>query len=141
MRRLPGRLNQTASPHLTRRLKASLKEDRKRGATTAGALVETELDQVKIKEAWSVIRHWFIEVQDWPFPPSREDLQKVTNDRIKLYLKSLSPDSLPILVAPFDIDDIVPEPDKIADAIQGLRNEQSPRPSKVRAEHFKECMQ
>ena len=92
LRRLPGRLNQIVSRHLTRRLKASFIEDRKRRATTAGALVEAELDQGKIKEAWNVIRRWFISVEDRPLPPSREDLQKVTNDRIKLYSKSLPPD-------------------------------------------------
>ena len=43
-----------------------------------------------------------------------------------------------LLVAPFDIDDVVPEPDKIADAICGLKNGKSPGPSRVRAEHLKE---
>ena len=138
MRRLPGRLNQTASRYLTRSLKASLQEDQTLRAATAGALAEAELDQGKIKEAWNVIRRWFISVEDRPLPPSREDLRKVTNDRIKLYSKSLPPDRLPILVAPFDIDDVVPEPDEIADAIKGLRNGKSPGPSKIRAEHLKE---
>ena len=77
-------------------------------------------------------------MQDWILPPSQEDLQKVTNNYIKLYSKSLPPDWLPILVAPFDIDDVVPEPDEIAEAILGLKNGKSPGPSKVRAEHLKE---
>ena len=80
-------------------------------------------------------------MEDQPLLPSREDLTKVTNDRIKLYSKSLPPDRLPILVAPFDIDDVVPEPDKIADAIKGLRNGKSPGPSKIRAEHLKEWVE
>ena len=87
LRSLPKRMNQTASRHLTCRLKVSLNEDRKQQATTVGALVEAEFDQGKIKEAWNAIRHWFIAVQDWPLPPSREDLRKVTNDCIKLYSK------------------------------------------------------
>ena len=82
-----------------------------------------------------------IAVEDQPLPPSREDLIKVTNDRIKLYSKSLPPDRIPILVAPFDIDDVVPEPDEIAEAIQGLKNGKSPRPSKIRAEHLKEWVE
>ena len=60
-------------------------------------------------------------MQDWPLLPSRGDLRKVTNDCIKLYSKSLPPDRLPILVAPFDIDDVVPDSDEIAEAIRGLR--------------------
>ena len=56
-------------------------------------------------------------------------------------MKSLPPDRIPILVAPFDIDDVVPEPDKIADTICGLRNGKSTGPSKVRAEHPKEWVE
>ena len=64
-----------------------------------------------------------------------------TNDCIKLYSKSLPPDRLPILAAPFDIDDVVPESDEIADTIQELKNGKSPGPSNVRAEHLKEWVQ
>ena len=117
MRRLPGRLNQTASRYLTRSLKTSLQEDRKLRAATAGAVAEAELDRGRIKKAWDLIRRWFIKAEDRMLPPSREDLEKVTNNRIELYSKSLPPDRLPILVAPFGIDDVVPEPDKIADSI------------------------
>ena len=80
-------------------------------------------------------------MEDRPLLPLREDLSKVTNDRIKLYSKSLPPDRIPILVAPFDIDDVVPEPDEIAEAIPGLRNGKSPGPSKIRAEHLKEWVE
>ena len=121
----------------------SLKEDRKRRAATAGALAEAELnhDPPHIKEAWNVIRRWFIKVEDRPLPPSREDLRKVTNDRITLCTQSLPPDKIHILVATFDIDDVVLEPDEITDAIRGLRNGKSPGPSKVRAEHLKEWVE
>ena len=59
--RLPGQLNQTASCYLNCSLKSSLKEDRKLRAATAGALAEAELNLGRIKEAWNVIRHWFIQ--------------------------------------------------------------------------------
>ena len=77
-------------------------------------------------------------MENRPLPPSCEDLRKVTNDRIKFYSKSLPPERIPVLVAPFDIDDVVPENNKIADAVRRLRNGKAPGPSKVRAEHFKE---
>ena len=77
-------------------------------------------------------------VENQPLPLSREDLRKVTNDCIKLYSKSLPPDMIPVLVAPFDIDDVVPEPSKIMEAVCRLRNGKAPGPSKVRVEHFKE---
>ena len=46
-----------------------------------------------------------------------------------------------MLVAPFDIDDVVPEPDKIAKAVQGLKNGKAPGPSKVRVEYLKEWVE
>ena len=141
MRKLPGPTNQTEYRRLTRNLKALLQEDRKRRAATAGALAEAELNQGRIREVWNVIRRWFIKAEDQPLPPTREDLRNITNDRITLYSKSLPPDRIPILVAPFDIDDVVSEPDEIADAIRGLRNGKSPGPSKVRAEHLKEWVE
>ena len=140
LRRLPGTLNQTASRYLTRNLKASLKEDRKQRAAAAGALAETKINQGRIREARNGIHRWFIKAEDRPLSPSREDLRKVTNDCIKLYLKA-SPDWLPIIVAPFDIDDAVPEPDEIAKAVCGLKNGKSPGPSKLRAEHLKEWVE
>ena len=111
---LPGPTNHTEYCHLSRSLKASFKEDRKQQAATVDAFAKAELNQGRIREAWDVIRCWFIKAEDRPLPPSREDLRKVTNDRIALYSKSSSPDRIPMLVPSFDIDDVVPEPDKIA---------------------------
>ena len=64
-----------------------------------------------------------------------------TSSHESQYLKSLSPDRIPILVAPFDIDDVVPEPDEIARAVCGLKNGKSPGLSKVRAEQLKEWVE
>ena len=58
-----------------------------------------------------------------------------------LYSKSLPPEWIPILVAPFDIDDVVPEPDEIVRAVQGLKNGKAPVPPKVRAEYLKEWVE
>ena len=141
LRKLPGPTNQAEYRRLTRCLKLSLKEDRKQRAALAGALAEAELNEGNIREAWSIIRRWFVTVTNRPLPPSREDLRKVTNDRIKLYSKALPPDRIPVLVAPFDIDDVVPEPSEIMEAVRRLRNGKAPGPSKVRAEHFKEWVE
>ena len=124
--RIPGWINQTACRYLARSLKASVKEDRKRRAATASALAGAELNQGRITEAWNVIHRWFIKAEDWSLLPSRKDLRKVTNDCIKLYSKALQSDWLPILVAPFDIDDVVLEPDEILQAVCGLKNGKSP---------------
>ena len=55
--------------------------------------------------------------------------------------KPLPPDRVPVLVAPYDIDDVVPEPSEIMEAVCRLRNGKAPGPSKVRVEHFKEWVE
>ena len=72
LRRLPGSTNLTEYRRLIRSLKASLKGDRKQRAATAGALAEAELNQdpPRIKQAWNIIRRWFIATEDRPLPPS-----------------------------------------------------------------------
>ena len=137
--RLPGK-NQAEYRRLVRRLKISLAGDRKRRCAAAGAAAEAELSAGNTREAWQIVRRWYHHAAGRPPPPSREDLTKVTNDRINLYSKDSPPESLPILVAPFDIDDVVPGVSEIADAVRKLRNGKAPGPSKVRAEKLKEWL-
>ena len=115
--KLPGPTNHTAYRRLNRKLKASFKVDRKQQAATAGALAQTELNQGKIRKAWNVIHHLFIKAENQLLPLSQDDLRKVKNDCITLYSKSLIPDRIPVLVALFDIGDVVEEPDEIAQAV------------------------
>ena len=70
--------------------------------------------------------------------PYREDLvAKVTNDRIKLYTKDLPPERIPIMVALFDISNVVPGEVEIATAVYYLKNGKSLGPSKITAETLK----
>ena len=115
--KLPGPTNHTKYHCHTRSLTASFKEDRKQRAATACALAEADLNQDRIREAWNVIRCWFIKAEDRLLPPSRKNLRKVTTDLIILYSKFLPPDRIPILVARFDIDDVISEPNEIAQAV------------------------
>ena len=62
------------------------------------------------------------------------------DNRIKLYLKDLPPDRIPILVALFGIDNIVPEAGEIVEAVGGLKNGKAPGTSRIRTEHLKEWL-
>ena len=99
-------------------MKLAFKSDRKRRCATAGALAEAELSSGNTREAWTMVRSWYSSASCRPPPPSREDLKKVTDDRINLYTKDATPDALPILVAPFDISDEVPDDCEIAEAVK-----------------------
>ena len=65
------------------------------------------------------------------------DIRRLMIDLITFQLIS----RIPILVAPFDIDDAVPEPDEIAQAVRGLKNGKSSGPSRVRAEHLQKWVE
>ena len=78
---------------------------------------------------------------EYTSPLSQEDLRKVTNNCIKLYTKALPPERILVLVAPFDIDDVIPEPSEIMEVVCRLRNGKASGPSKVRAEPFKKWIE
>ena len=92
--RLPGPTNQVEYRRLSRSLKSSHKEDRKRSAATAGVLAEAELKHDPpppllrrhgTSSAAGLLK-WKIDHS----PSSREDLRKVTNDRITHIYKILT---------------------------------------------------
>ena len=123
---------------LGRQLKASLKEDRKQRCAIAGAAALQAMHTGEAQEAWRIVRAWYRAATDRPSRPSRTDLQKVTDDRIELYTQEDPPeDPIPVLVAPYDVDDDVPTEDEIATAVKRLRNGKASGPSKIRAEQLK----
>jgi hypothetical protein len=58
-----------------------------------------------------------------------------------LYTQIAPPsDNIPICVAPFEIDDNVPDEKEIADTVRLLRWGKSPGPSVIRAKHLREWL-
>ena len=55
--KFPGLTNSTEYCRLTRSLKSPLKEDQKQQSATTNTLAEVELNQGRIREAWSIICH------------------------------------------------------------------------------------
>jgi hypothetical protein len=71
--------------------------------------------------------------------PSRADLEATAAEFQALYTQKTPPgDPIPICVAPFEIDDNVPDEREIADSVKLLRWGKSPGPSGIRAEHLRE---
>ena len=80
--------------------------------------------------------------QGAPPKPARQALQQVTDERILLYTREDPTEApLPVMVAPFDVNDDVPTEAEIAAAVDRLRNGKAPGPSKIRAEQLKRWLE
>ena len=124
---------------LGRAIQASLKGDRKRRVEAAGTDVEALHggDPPNAKEAWRRMKGWYRALVNRAPPPSQATLERITAERVELYSHVPPPgDNIPVTVTPSDIDDLVPTEDKISDAVQKMRRNQSGGPSEIRVEHL-----
>jgi hypothetical protein len=96
------------------------------------------LKKDKLKGAWSALKAWYKHVNRRGSKPSRDDLDKLEAEYTSLYRRGNPPgEPVPVLVAPFDVDDGVPMEGEIADTVQHMRNGKAPVPSGIRVEHLK----
>jgi hypothetical protein len=97
---------------LSRRIAKAIKADRKQRTKNAGQAIEYMLKKYNLKGAWSALKAWY-----------RDDLDKLEVEYTSLHRRGNPPgDPVPVLVAPFDVDDGVPLEGEIADTVQRMRN-------------------
>jgi hypothetical protein len=84
---------------------------------------------------------WYKHADGKGSKPSCDCLDKLEAEYTSLYRRG-NPlgDPVPVLVAPFDVDDGVPMEGEIADTVQRMRNGKAPGPSGLRVEHLKEWL-
>ena len=125
---------------LSRRIRRSLHQDRKARTEKAGDAIEEAMRNGNLKESWGKLKAWYRHAERAP-KPARVDLQRITETWGTLYEQQDPPgDPVPVLVAPFDVRDDVPNADEIAAAVRRLRSGRAPGPSKMRPDHFKEWL-
>ena len=125
---------------LGRAIWARLQGDRKRRVEATGQEVETLLgeDPPNPKEAWRRLKGWYKAAVNRAPPPARATLERITAERVDLYIYVSSPgENILVNVTPVEVDDSVPMEDKIEDAVKKLRRNRSGGPSGMRAEHLK----
>ena len=83
-------------------------------------------DPPNAKEAWRRMKGWYRAAENRGPPPARATLERITAERVELYIQVPSPgDNIPVTVNPAEIDDSVPTEDKIAEAVTKLRRNRS----------------
>ena len=85
--------DQRNARYLTRPIKKSLQEDRRRRAAEAGSGVKALLasNPPLICEAWIWMRGWYKDAVDHPPPPARVDVSTMTTEREEIYRHVPSP--------------------------------------------------
>ena len=95
-------------------------------------------DPPLLREAWHWIKGWYKAAVDRAPPPTRVTLERITAERVELYIYVPPPGTnIPISVQPFPVDNSVPTEGKIEWVVTQLRNHHSGGPSGMRAEHLK----
>jgi len=129
---------------LAREINASFQQDRQRRTEEAGAAIEYALERKDTKEAWTKLQAWYKEVGDLPAKPLREELAKVTRDRVELYRARVPPGKpIPVpadLKVSFAVPDEAPTSEELATAVGKLPRGKAPGPSGMRVDHFKDWL-
>jgi hypothetical protein len=118
-----------------------IKADRQIRTQKAGESIEILLETCNLKGAWRSLQAWYKHASGKGSNTSRADLEATSAEFQALYTQKTPPgDPIPICVAPFEIDDHVPDEREIADTVRLLRWGKSPGPSGTRAEHLREWL-
>jgi hypothetical protein len=123
---------------LTQDIWRQLRRDRRERIRKVGDEIEGHLEQNRTKEAYGLLKRWYHKATGRPLKPTREDLDKVSDDFEHLFSHRPPPgEDLPIHVEPFPIPDTIPDEDEIGGAIMRLKNGKSPGATGMRAEDLK----
>jgi len=141
LRRNP-RHNRTEARRLSRAINARLKLDRKARTEQAGAAIQAALDgpEPNMRQSYKILQAWYKHHGDRPPKPSRTDLQTLTTQFRDLYTKETPcpPGApIPVHIAPYPIDDSIPDEAEIERTVRRLKNYKATGPSGLPNEQLK----
>jgi hypothetical protein len=126
---------------LSRRIAKAIEADLKQRTNNTGEAMEYMLKKDNLKGAWITLKAWYKHANGRGSKPSHNDLDILEAEYTSLYRHDNPPsESVPVLVAPFDVDDDVPFEGDIADTVRRMRNGKAPGPSEIRVEYLIEWL-
>jgi hypothetical protein len=136
-----GKKQCTEGRTLSRKISKGIKADRKERTQKAVKSIEILPETSNLKGAWRSLQAWYKHASGKGSKPPRANLESTSADFQTLYTQKSPPgDPIPIYVAPFEIDDNVPDKREISDTVRLLRWGKSPGLSGIRAEHLREYL-
>ena len=139
--RREGRLDIKESRKLSRRIKASLREDRRERARRTGEQVMTHLRNGHVREAWGAIWGWHRTVEPKAAKPCFRTMEEQTKGREDLYGLHTPPgERIPRNADRAPSDDGPPTDEELRGATKRSGNGKSGGASAMRAEDLKEWL-
>ena len=124
---------------LAKKVRKSLKQDRRARARRAANAAQEHLDKGEIREAFGCIKGWYREAGPKPPKPSRTELNLTGAEYANLYAEEApAVDPIPIHVGEFDIDDAPPSEAEVRRALMKLKNNRAAGASGITVENLKE---
>ena len=78
-------------------------------------------DPPLIQEAWYRLQGWYKAAVDRALPPARATIKRIMAERVTLYSRVTPPgDRIPVDIAPFAVEDGVPEEAEVEWAVKRL---------------------
>ena len=97
-----------------------------------------KVDPPLIQEVWYRLQGWYKAAVDRAPTPAQATLKRITAEWVTLYSRVPPPgDSIPVEIAPFAVEDGVPEEAEAEWAVKRLQNNRAGGPSQMRAEDLK----
>jgi hypothetical protein len=113
--------------------------DRKERTERVGREIEELLGQGKVQGAWHTLKAWYRHASGRATHPSRQDLHQLKTEYGDLLAnKQTQGDLIPVLVAPFRVDDNMPTEKEINREVGQINNGRSPGPTGMRPNDLKE---
>jgi hypothetical protein len=112
---------------LKRQIHRAIRADRKKRTKDVGQSIEVLLGQNDLRGAWRTLKTWYRHASGRTTKPSRVDLAELQTEYGKLFANQPSTgDPIPVLVAPFEVNDMTPADKEITAAAGRLHIRKSP---------------
>jgi len=136
-----GELGNGIARRMSRKIKASLKEDRVERAQKVGEAVSVHLAKGEVKKAWKCVQGWYRKLTGQQQKQCHEAMEKQTIEREALYAKVPPPgDRIPCNVPTTNIDDEAPKDEEIRPVVVAAKNGKAKGIDMVQTENIKTWM-
>jgi hypothetical protein len=131
------RTQYTEGRRLSRRIAKAIKTNQKKRTKDTGEVIESLSEKGNLKGAWRSLKGWYKNASGKGSTPAHVDLEKLVVEYSALYTRTNPPgEPIPILVAPFDVDDEIPKEGEIKDKVERLKLGKAPEPPGIKLEHL-----
>jgi exonuclease III len=119
-----------------------IRRDRMERINKTATTIENLLQDGKVQEAYTILRHWYRDRAAQPPKPTLMDAAKTRAEYEKLYTEQRpSEPAITIHTQPAEVNDATPTEDEIKKAVKRMRLGKAPGATAIRTEHLRKWME